>query len=130
MIIESPRNALFNCKNPAQGHDKKVLCVCSAGLLRSPTTASVLHKEYGYNTRACGSEPTYALIPISEALVKWADEIVFVNPSNYTAIRDQLPTDKSVVILNIPDNYSYNDPYLREVILAQYQDAVTDPVGV
>jgi predicted protein tyrosine phosphatase len=31
-------NRLGNCKNYHQGKFKRVLCVCSAGLLRSPTT--------------------------------------------------------------------------------------------
>ena len=73
------RNQLSNVSNYFQGNAKKVLCVCSAGLLRSPTVANVLHQELGYNTRAVGTAKEYALIPITEALVAWADEIVFVD---------------------------------------------------
>jgi hypothetical protein len=43
------------------------------------TLANFLVKEYEYNVRNCGTVESYALIPISEALVCWADEIVFVN---------------------------------------------------
>ena len=53
--MNSNYNRLGNSRNIYQGKDKRVLCVCSAGLLRSPTAANVLHKEFGYNTRACGS---------------------------------------------------------------------------
>ena len=72
-------NRLYNCKNPYQGDAKKVLCVCSAGLLRSPTAAVVLNREYGYNTRACGTEVGHALIPLDETLMHWADEIVVMD---------------------------------------------------
>lgn len=34
-MIKSNRNAMGNAANPYQGNYKKVLCVCSAGLLRS-----------------------------------------------------------------------------------------------
>ena len=78
-MIIAKLNQLANVGNPFQGKAKKVLCVCSAGLLRSPTLANVLHRQFGFNTRAVGYCQEYALIPISQALIWWADEIVFVN---------------------------------------------------
>ena len=48
-------NRLGNSKNPYQGDFKKVLCVCSAGLLRSPTAAWVLsNAPFNFNTREIG----------------------------------------------------------------------------
>ena len=73
-MIKASRNQSFNVHNYSQGITKKVLTVCSAGLLRSATLQNVLIKEYGYNVRNCGTIESYALIPISEALVIWADE--------------------------------------------------------
>jgi predicted protein tyrosine phosphatase len=78
MIIKSPMNALHNVTNPYQGKDKRVLCLCSAGILRSPSCAVVLNSKYGYNTRAAGVTD-YALIPVSTALLEWADEIAGKN---------------------------------------------------
>ena len=40
--------------NPYQGDRRRILFVCSAGLLRSPTGAHV-GSVRGYNTRAAGS---------------------------------------------------------------------------
>lgn len=127
----SMMNRLGNAKNPYQTHAKRVLCVCSAGLLRSPTAANVLHQEYGFNTRAAGVAEEYALIPVDEVLMEWADEIVCVEPS----VRDRLlnwigghgnPANerwtKKITVLNIPDQYEWNDPRLREIILEQYQE--------
>ncbi len=126
-MIKGTRNQLHNVGNIYQGKTKKVLCVCSAGLLRSATLQNFLIKEYGYNVRNCGTEESYALIPISEALVKWADEIVFVNDENYNKVSDEL--DNFLVqhkchVLDIPDQYSFNDPILVAECKKQYENIV------
>ena len=85
-------------------------------------------KEYGYNVRNCGTEESYALIPISEALLLWADEIVFVNKSNYRSVAWDLAEMKidedKIFVLNIPDKYSFNDPELVEICKQQYKEIV------
>lgn len=124
MIAKSTMNALHNCNNPYQGAEKRVLCLCSAGLLRSPTAAFVLQKELGYNTRAAGVTD-YALIPVTEVLLKWADEIVCVNQETYDTLldnikRDDLGVEADVVVLDIPDVYPRMDSTLQKEILRQY----------
>ena len=114
-------NRLHNCTNPHQGKDKRVLCLCSAGLLRSPTTAVVLQREYGYNTRAAGVSVQYALIEMDDVLLTWADEVVAVEPSVAKCIPDEFK-DK-LTVLNIPDMFEYMDPKLQEIILEQYRNA-------
>ena len=71
MIIKSPMNALHNVTNPYQGPEKRVLCLCSAGLLRSARLAQILQQDYNYNTRNAGVSD-YALIPVNTALLAWA----------------------------------------------------------
>ncbi len=76
--IDSPflMNRLGNCNNSYQGEAKRVLCVCSAGLLRSPTAAFVLsNSPWNYNTRAAGLTPQFALIPVDKVLLTWSQEI-------------------------------------------------------
>ena len=95
-------------------------------MLRSPTLANVLYKEYGYNTRAVGSSKPWALIPISEALIKWADQIVFVNKDNYLELnqeeRDYIKEEGcDVVYLSIEDDYTWNHPELISDLLYQYK---------
>ena len=131
-MIKGHRNQLYNIHNESQGNTKKVLCVCSAGLLRSAILQNTLIREYGYNVRNCGTEESYALIPISEALVLWADEIVFVSKSNYRSIQLDLeelnmPKEK-IFILNIPDIYNFNDPKLVEICKQQYKEIVLKEV--
>ncbi len=112
-------NRLWNCKNPHQGDAKKVLCVCSAGLLRSPTAANVLHQEYGYNTRACGLDVGHALIPIDEVLITWADEIVCMTEGQEKSLIE-MTDDVPIVCLSIPDCYGYMNPELVGLIKANY----------
>lgn len=130
-------NRLYNSKNPAQGMAKRVLCLCSAGLLRSPTVAWVLgNAPYDYNTRAAGVNMEYALIAVDQYLLAWADEIVCVEP----AIRDQLVefcakeeidlTGTPIVVLDIPDIYERRKPQLVRIIKDQYQEYQHADAGI
>ena len=107
-------NALHNCKNPFQGETTKVLCLCSAGLLRSPTLAGELYRR-GFNSRAAGVHD-YALIPVDQVLLSWADAIIFVNKDLKYAIEDQLPANTNVIELEIPDQYEFRHPELVKII--------------
>lgn len=128
MVSSIPFNKLHNLSNPYQGTSKRVLCVCSAGLLRSPTAANVLHQELGYNTRACGINPEYALIGFDDALANWADEIVAVHPD----VAGNIPKlwASKVTVLNIPDIFAYDDEELKRRILAQYKDTHNEYTGL
>lgn len=118
----STMNRLHNCKNPYQGAFKKVVCVCSAGLLRSPTAAVVLSQPpFNFNTRAVGLVSDYALIPLDECLLGWADEIVCMSEKQAEVIRSI--TDKPVINLDIDDCYAYRDPKLVELIYCGYLKA-------
>ena len=112
-MILSKRNQLGNVHNYSQTKVKRVLCVCSAGLLRSPTLSNIIHQKYGYNTRACGTSKEYALIPITEALITWADLILFVNKENYLQLDSEeleLISDRGTDVkwLNVEDDYEWN----------------------
>jgi len=104
--------------NPYQGTDKKVVFVCSAGILRSATGARLYAKKY--NTRCCGSED-YALIPCSDELIVWADEIVFVNKENFRKWKEFDFEHKSVKVLDIPDQFPHMDPRLITAFEEQYE---------
>jgi predicted protein tyrosine phosphatase len=129
-MSETLTQAIFNSEcpydNPYQGKDKRVLFVCSAGLLRSATGARLYAPKY--NTRACGTEQ-YALIPLSVNLCLWAHEIVFVNKENHRAflnflLRLDLPEDsfsEKVRVLDIPDQFRHMHPRLIELFKEQYE---------
>ena len=110
--------------NESQGTDKRLLFVCSAGLLRSPM-AAMIASERGHNARSCGSNTKIALIPISKNLILWADVVVFMNSENEDKVLRHLrATDKDLlatlmgksVCWDVEDIYNYGDPSLRWVI--------------
>lgn len=112
-------NQMAVTKNSYQGKYKKVLCVCSAGCLRSPTAAVVLsHAPFDFNTRACGIDPDFAIIPITDVLIEWADEIVCMTQEHKADLLQM--TDKPIVCLDIPDNFEYRNPKLMKLVKEQY----------
>jgi predicted protein tyrosine phosphatase len=117
-----------NAVNPYQGKYRRVLCVCSAGLLRSATAAWVLSQEpFNFNTRSVGVEETYALIPIDPVLLTWADEVVCMTHEHalrIEALMKEHSIEKQIVILGIPDDFGYRDPTLVRRIKESY-DAAT-----
>ena len=127
MAADFLMNRLANSKNPYQGEYKKVLCVCSAGLLRSPTAAWVLsQKPYNYNTRAAGLTEEFALVPVDKVLLHWASEIVCMSGEQADEVQDLLDDmqeEKPIISLNIPDMYGYRDPELVELIRTAYDAA-------
>lgn len=120
-------NRLHNMRNPHQGDNKKVLCVCSAGLLRSPTLAWILSNEpFNYNTRAVGTSSDYALIVLDEVQLQWADAVVFVDEGNFQAARydlAELIDNMEHHVLKIPDMYQFRHPKLVKAATAQLKEA-------
>ena len=103
--------------NSYQSIRTRILFVCSAGMLRSPTGAHV-GSQRGYNTRSCGSAD-YALVPLSVNLIEWAQKIVFVDQENYNeavktfeAVGYLEDLQQKSVILQIPDKYEAFDARL------------------
>jgi len=118
--------------NSYQGDYKRVLTVCSANMLRSPTIAHVLSANpYNYNTRSAGVAG-FALIPVTEELLFWADEIVCADTEHAIAIRDKLiglNLDKVIINLNIPDIYEYRNPELIKLIKERYEQRSVRPTS-
>lgn len=118
-------NRMYNCRNPYQGDYKRVLCVCSAGLLRSPTTAFVLSNEpFNFNTRAAGIDAGHALVVVDAVLLEWADEIVCMDEYQKKLLETR--TDKPVYNLRIGDNFAYRDARLIALIKKNYSKEVTN----
>lgn len=123
-------NAPYN--NSYQGDAERWLFVCSAGLLRSPTGATMAAK-YGINARSCGSNFNYALIPCSANLINWAHKIIFVNKENLWQLEDNFLGHKDLleqierkqIVLNIPDNFEYMDPQLQKM----FREELFEPYG-
>jgi predicted protein tyrosine phosphatase len=115
--------------NSFQGDYKRVLTVCSANMLRSPTIAHVLSAEpYNFNTRSAGTE-SYALIPVTEDLLMWCDEVVCADTEHVMWVRNKMMEwmiDKPIIDLKIPDHYEYRNSKLIEMIKENYESRTTD----
>jgi predicted protein tyrosine phosphatase len=126
-------NRLGNVQNPYQGTRKKVLCVCSAGLLRSPTAAFVLSYVFDCNTRAAGITPEFALIPVDRVLLTWADEIVCMDAKQERQLAEMLMEfnmKKTILNLEIPDAFAYRDPVLIDTIIHNYKKTLNESKGI
>lgn len=105
--------------NPYQGKGRRMLFVCSAGMLRSPTAAKVAI-GLGYNARSCGSHEEYALIPLSANLITWAESIFFVNEENFDRACQTFYSARDILsmlqnkseVWDLEDVYEYNSPTL------------------
>jgi len=115
--IPASMNQIANVKNRFQGETTKALCVCSAGMLRSPSIAKFLTSK-GYNTRACGTSQEYALVPLSVALLRWADEIHVVaeQAGIIHSLKESMELNAKVFVYDIPDNFSTFDSQLMQII--------------
>jgi predicted protein tyrosine phosphatase len=129
------RNQLGVVFNAYQGKHKKVLTVCSAGCLRSPTAAHILSSApWNYNTRCAGTNEEYAIVPVTEALVVWADVILVMdewqqNHINKMQLKLAEEFDgmhefeyKKVINLDIEDNYEYRSPVLVEIMYNKFME--------
>lgn len=118
--IRACRDGVVN--NPYQGSDKRVLFVCSMGILRSATAARIY--AHRYNTRSAGSWGD-ALIPLTPMLLAWAHEIVFVNKENFdNAVSEFGPEvfkETPTKVLNIPDRFPHMHPELVKAFEEQYE---------
>jgi predicted protein tyrosine phosphatase len=108
--------------NQYQGIQERWLYVCSAGMLRSATGATVASMS-DINARSCGTS-SHALIPLSSNLIHWAQRIIFVNEQNYYEAIETFsginPETKDLYemiknkcyVMDIEDNYDYMNEYL------------------
>jgi predicted protein tyrosine phosphatase len=99
----------------------RTLCVCSAALLRSPTIGFVTQNPpYNRNSRAAGIVNEYALIPVDQVLLEWADEIICVEEEHKQFVEKMLKKfeieDKTIYLINVPDNFKYRDQRLINLI--------------
>ena len=125
------RNQFGVVQNAYQGKHRKVLTVCSAGCLRSPTAAHILSSEpWNFNTRCAGTSQEYAIVPVTEALVIWSNDILVMDElqqSTINGIQNKLAEEmedyeyKRVINLDIADEYSYRDPKLVEIMTEKFK---------
>jgi predicted protein tyrosine phosphatase len=112
---------------------KRVLFLCSAGLLRSATAAHIFSGEpYNWNTRTAGVSVEYALNPVTEALLEWADKVYCMEKEHFKdleyifedVLADLLGRKGNdfIEVLNIDDIYEYRNPELIRLLKEKIQE--------
>lgn len=92
----------------------RILFVCTANKLRSPTAEDVFRDYPGIEAISAGTSPE-APRPLTKELVASADMIFAMETHHRERIRKKFkkrPADSRIITLHIPDEYERGDPEL------------------
>jgi predicted protein tyrosine phosphatase len=96
----------------------KLLFICSANALRSPTAEAVFSTYEGVEAASAGINMD-AETSVSADLVEWADVVVAMEQHHAKFVQERfgyLLRRKRVAVLGIPDRYDYMDPELVRIL--------------
>ena len=97
---------------------KKVLFICSANKLRSPTAEQVFSTWPNIETDSAGLHNS-ATVVVSTEQLDWADMIFVMEKRHRNKLSKKyrmLLKDKRVICLHIPDDYDLMDPVLVRLL--------------
>ena len=101
-----------------------LLFICSKNQWRSPTAEALFKNHPVHNARSAGTSEK-ARIKVNEKLLLWAD-VLFVMERRHKQILMQRFSrallDKELVVLDIPDDYQFNDPELVDLLKDKLED--------
>ena len=109
----------------------KVLFVCTANKLRSPTAEDVFKDYPGIEAMSAGTD-SEAPTPLTKELVASADLIVVMETHHRERIRKkfkQRPPDSRIITLHIPDEYERGDPELIELLKSKVTHRLDQMMG-
>ena len=95
-----------------------MLFVCSRNRRRSPTAEAIFSGLDGYQVLSAGTSPDAETI-ISADLVDWADLIFAMEGIHRRRLNQRFGSSlrtKRLIVLGIPDEYSYMDSRLVELL--------------
>ena len=99
----------------------KVLFVCEANRLRSPTAETIFSDKPGIEAKS-GGVGREATVTVSLELLEWADLIFVMEKRQRNAIHSkfkEIYQRKRIICLYIPDEYEFMDPDLIELLTAK-----------
>lgn len=95
-----------------------LLFICSKNQWRSPTAEGLFKNHPEHQARSAGTSDK-ARIKVNAKLLNWADLIFVMERKHQPLLRQHFAehiNHKQMVVLNIEDNYNYNDPELVEIL--------------
>lgn len=97
---------------------KRVLFICSQNRLRSPTAEKIYSGTGNIEVRSAGLDSD-AVTTVTDELISWADIIFIMEKSHQNQLLKKFEaasTGKKIVCLHIPDEYTYMDPHLVQLL--------------
>ena len=89
-----------------------VLFICSKNQWRSPTAEKIWSKHPNMNVRSAGTQAN-ARKTVTFDDIQWADIIMVMEQKHKSQLQAKfMLDDKTIHVLDIPDNYHYMDPEL------------------
>jgi predicted protein tyrosine phosphatase len=113
----------------ARGRRHHVLFVCRMNRQRSATAERLFRSDARIDVRSAGVERG-ALVPVTEPMLRWADLVFVMEPSQRSALRRRfgaLSFERPIVCLEIPDDYPFMHPELVRMLetrVPPYLDAL------
>lgn len=105
----------------------KVLFVCTANKLRSPTAEDVFRDLPGIEAVSAGTD-SEAPNPLTPELVASADLIFVMETHHRERVRKKFkprPADNKIITLHIPDEYERGDPELVALLKEKVEPRLT-----
>jgi len=102
-----------------------LLFICSKNQWRSPTAELLFKNHPAHNARSAGTSDK-ARIRVSQKLIDWADVILVMERKHRDILKQRFAlaiAGKEMVVLDIEDNYQFNEPeliYLLQERLSDY----------
>lgn len=109
---------------------ERILFVCTANIDRSPTAESLYAGDPRYEVLSAGTAG-FALVPISERIVEWADRIFVMSERedrHKTELEKRFPGRAlDIVDLDVEDRWYRGDPELVKVLLERLEPHLGKP---
>jgi len=95
----------------------KLLVLCGRNLRRSPTAELLYRNDPRVVVRSAGLSPSSRRL-VNAADVTWADHIAVMETKHCRRLIESIPkaSECHVTVLDIPDEYDFNDPELRDLL--------------
>jgi len=107
----------------------KILFICSRNKWRSLTAEKIFQGFNEYDVKSAGTEEN-ARIKVNSGHIGWADLIFVMEKKHNRRITDKfgsLLANKTVICLDIPDDYNYMDEELIEILYSRVSEYIKVP---
>jgi predicted protein tyrosine phosphatase len=107
----------------------RLLFVCSANALRSPTAEAIFSQYRGVEATSAGTNHD-AENPVSGDLIEWADLIFAMETSHRKVVQERFGSvlgSKKIIVLGIKDKYQFMDPELVSILRSKLMRFLPHP---